>query len=61
MYIFERTKEKVEIIEVHEDEPNRLVVSMPVEYETDVRTIFRKLKRGSGFGGWTPAFMCVLS
>lgn len=61
MYIFERVKETADIIEIHENEPNRVVVSMSVEDERRVRELFRRLKRGSGFAGWTPAFMGTLS
>lgn len=61
MYIFERTKTEITIVEVHEDEPNRTVAVLPVEKQSLAREIFRSLKRNGGFGGWTPAFMGVFS
>ena len=57
MYLFDKSKDGIKIEEIHEDEPNRVIVTTSLEDERRARELFRCLKRGSGFAGWTPIFM----
>ncbi len=60
MYVLERSNTNISILELIDNEPNRIIVTMSYENEKEALTIFKYLKRGCGFEGWTPAFMGIL-
>jgi len=63
MYVYNQTSNGYEIVEKHEDsEPDRMIATFDsnIALGTTARQLFRKLKRGSGFGGWTPNFFGTL-
>jgi len=63
MYVYNQTTEGYEIVEKHSaPEPDRIIATFDNDtiLGTTARKMFRNLKRGSGFGGWTPDFFGTL-